>query len=124
MSQSPLQTAWKIACRAPDEAQSLQKWLLARVDLERVVTDTVRAAPNGVEEVREHAHRLGDYFEKICVADASPESFRLVFQRWPNAGRYWKDLMVGILREVETCFERASIVPDLKGPMEVVEPRT
>src|SRR2546426_4536786 len=96
MRQPPTYTSWKITCHSPEEAQALQQWLSSRIDLDRVLTDTVRARPNGVEQVQTVQHRLGDYFEDIRMvpdAQANPASFRLVFQRRAEAARFWKDLM-------------------------------
>jgi hypothetical protein len=52
--------------------------------------------------------------------EANPASFRLVFQRRPDAGQFWKDLMVNILQEIETTPEKASIDLDSKGEMEPI----
>ncbi len=77
--------------------------------------------PNGVEEVHTERHRLGDYFTAIRIlpdSQANPASFRLVFHRRPDAGRFWKDLMVNILREIEAAPQKASIEVESKGEME------
>jgi hypothetical protein len=121
MRQPPTYTVWKITCHSPEEARALQQWLSGRIDLDRVFTDTVRVTPDGVEQVQTVRHRLGDYFDSIRTlpdAQANPASFRLVFQRRPEAGRYWKDLMVNILQEIETAPQKGSIELDSKGEME------
>ena len=121
MRQPPTYTAWKITCHSSDEVLALQQWLSSRIDLKRVLTDTVRVTPNGVEQVQPLRHRLGDYFAAIRMlpdSQANPASFRLVFQRQPEAGRFWKDLMVNILQEIETTPQKASIDLDSKGEME------
>ncbi len=121
MRQPATYTAWKITCHASDEVQALQQWLSSRIDLERVFTDTVRVIPNGVEQVQTVPHRLGDYFVAIRIlpdSQANPASFRLVFHRQPEAGPFWKDLMVNILQEIETTPQKASIDLDSKGEME------
>ncbi len=48
MRQPPTYTAWKITCHSPAEVQALQQWLSSRIDLERVLTDTVRVTPNEI----------------------------------------------------------------------------
>ncbi len=104
MRPSPTYTSWKITCRSAADAQSLQQWLLARIDSDRVLTDISRVAPNGVEEFQSVQHRLGDYFASIRILPdpkSNPAAFRLVFQRQPNAGRFWKDLMVDVLQEIK-----------------------
>jgi hypothetical protein len=120
MSQPPTCTTWKITCRSAEEVQALQQWLSSRIDLERVFTDTVRVIPNGVEQVQTVRHRLGDYFAAIGIlgdAQGDPAAIRLVFQRRPEARRFWKDLMVNILQEIETTPQKASIELDSKGEM-------
>jgi len=123
MRQPPTCTSWKITCHSSEEAQALQQWLSSRIDLDRVLTDTVRVTPNGVEQVQNVRHRLGDYFAAIRTlpdSQANPASFRLVFHRRPEAGRFWKDLMVNILQEIETTPQKASIALDWKGEMEPI----
>ena len=116
MRQPPTYTSWKITCHSPEEAETLQQWLSSRIDLDHVVTDSVRVLPYGVEQMRTVPHRLGDYFAAIRIvpdAQANPASFRLVFHRLPEAGRFWKDLMVNILQEVEASpfLQKTSIEP-------------
>ena len=121
MPNAPTYTSWKIACGSPKEAEALQTWLSKRIDLDRVLTDSVRVTPDGVEQLQTRRHRLGDYFANIHILPdtrANPPSFRLVFHRRPDAGRFWKDLMVNILQEVEETPEKPSIALDSKGERE------
>ena len=121
MRPPPTYTTWKITCRSAEEAQALQQWLPGRIDLDRVWTDTTRVAPNGKERVQTMPHRLGDYFAAIRLlpdSHANPASFRLLFQRRPDAGRFWKDLMVNILQEMEATPQKASIDVESKGETE------
>ena len=118
MREPPTYTVWKITCRSSAETLALQQWLSSRIDLERVVTDTVRVTPNGVEQVQTVRHRFGDYFADIRMlpdSQSNPASFRLVFHRRPEAGRFWKDLMVNILQEIESTPQKASIDLESKG---------
>jgi len=89
----------------------------------RLLTDTVRVTPNGVEQVQTARHRLGDYFAAIRMltdSQANPASFRLVFHRRPEAGRFWKGLTVNILQEIETTPQKAFIDLDSKGEREPI----
>jgi hypothetical protein len=115
MRQPPAYTTWKITCQSREDADRLQQWLASRIDLDRVITDTIRVTPNGVEQVQAVRHRLGDYFADICVLPDSLASFRLVFHRQSDAGRYWKDLMVCVLQEVEGNPMKAKVELDSKG---------
>lgn len=119
----PTYTTWRIACRSADEARELQQWLSSRIDPDRVLTDTVRVTPEGVEQVQTVPHRLGDYFADIRIlpdAQSDPAAFRLVFHRQPQAGRFWKDLMVNVIEEIEATPQTASIDLDSKGEAEPV----
>jgi hypothetical protein len=115
MREAPTYTSWKITCGSAEDAQALQQWLSSRIALDRIITDTVRVMPNGVEHVQTVAHRLGDYFADIRLVAEAPASFRLVFQRRPDAGRFWKDLMVNILQEIETAPQKSTIAIESKG---------
>jgi hypothetical protein len=71
-----------------------------------------------VEQVQTVPHRLGDYFAAIRLVPegpASPRLLRLVFHRRPEAGRFWKDLMVSILQEIESAPVKVSIDLEAKG---------
>jgi len=117
MHQPPIYTTWKITCHSSDEAQPLREWLSTRIELDRVFTDNIRTEPNGVEHVQTVRHRLGDYFADIRILPDGPAnaaSFRLVFHRRSDAGRFWKDLMVNVLQEIETTDQKASIEMDSK----------
>jgi hypothetical protein len=78
-----------------------------------------------VEQVQTMRHRLGDYFASIRMlpdSQANAASFRLVFQRRPEADRFWKDLMVNILQEIEATPQKMSIELDSKGEKEPIAP--
>ncbi|MFO0965824.1 MAG: hypothetical protein U0793_09610 [Gemmataceae bacterium] len=120
MPPPPTYTTWKITCSSQDQARPLLDWLAGRIDLDRVVTDTVRAAPNGVEQSETVSHRLGDYFIEIAIrrdhSNPNPCSFHLVFQPLAQAGRFWKDLMVNVLQEIEEKGS-AQVKLESKGPV-------
>lgn len=120
----PPYTVWKITCRSCEEAEALGEWLASRIDLDRTLVDITRSAPNGVEHVQTARYRLGDYFAAIRVlpdARIGPSSMRLGFERRADADRFWKDLMVNILQEVEATPQKPSVVFESKGePDEVL----
>jgi hypothetical protein len=125
MHPPPLYTSWLITCPSPEGAQALRSWLAGRIDPDRVWTDTISSSPNGVPHLQTERHRLGDYFADVLLLPAptpSPSSFRLVFHRRPEAGRYWKDLMVNVLQEIEAAPQPASITLDGKGDQAPVSP--
>src|SRR5262249_31087332 len=101
MREAPTCTTWKITCLSPAQADALGRWLSSRIDPDRVFTDTVRTIPKGVPEAESVSHRLGDYFASVRLVPAhESDSFQLVFEKRPDAGRFWKDLMVNIVQEV------------------------
>jgi hypothetical protein len=55
-------------------------------------------------------------------SQANPASFRLVFHSRTGARRFWKDMMVNILQEIETTPQKASIDLDSKGEAEPITP--
>ncbi|MCI0460747.1 MAG: hypothetical protein L0Z62_27675 [Gemmataceae bacterium] len=118
MRQPPTYLSWLITCRSPAEGQELQRRLAERISLDRIVTDTVHVFANGVEQVQSVPHRLGDYFADIGMLPppaGTPAAFRLIFQRLPQANRFWKDLMVNLLQEIQACPETLSVTIDSRG---------
>jgi hypothetical protein len=114
-------TTWKITCRSEGDSQALQQWLTSRTDLNRLITDSLSTQPNGVQQTEVINHRLGDYFEEIRVLPGNSHnanSFRLVFHRRTDAGRFWKDLMVNSLQEIEAAPQKPRIEFDSKGDTE------
>jgi hypothetical protein len=116
MRQPQLFTSWTITCPSPEDCRALQRWLSARIDRERVVPDTIRTGPPAAQQTQEVGHRLGDHFADIrMIGTPAAATFRLVFHRLPGGDRYWKDLMVNVLQEIEARAPKASIVLEYKG---------
>jgi hypothetical protein len=117
MPQAPLYTSWLIRCRDANAAAQLGHRLTEQVALDRVSEDVARTAPGGVENRQVVPHRLGDYFAAIRLLPVAGDtaSWRLVFERRPDAGRFWKDLMVNIVRQAEKAAETTAIALDYKG---------
>jgi len=108
----PIHTIWRVECDSSEVVQQLQLWLSSKIRLARVIVDEIRTAPDGVEQVRRVPHRLSDYFDAIRILPDNPEnaaSFRIDFHRKSDAGRYWKDLMVRILREIQRDHPEATV---------------
>lgn len=88
---------------------------LARTEsaLDRVSTVVSFSFPGGVERRVERSYRIGDYFDRIEIGNLMSEgrSFEMVFHVRPDAGRYWKDLIVGILRDMEQAGFETAINP-------------
>lgn len=65
MRNPPIYTSWIITCHSSQGVQTVRSWLVDRIQLGRVITDTARTYPDGVEQVQVVPHRLGDYFAAI-----------------------------------------------------------
>jgi len=103
MRHDPLFLLWSINCPSEASCLGLQRLLAREITPNTLFEEEVRSAPDGRETVRREQHRLGDYFEKVQVFPASKPgaaSFRLLFHRRTDAGRYWKDLMARVLQKM------------------------
>jgi hypothetical protein len=120
MQQPQIYTTWKVTCRSPGDSAALRQWLPDRISPNRILVQTIRTIPNGVEHEESVPHRLGDYFAAVRVLPSlgNEPSFSLVFQRREDAGRYWKDLMVSILQEISASPQRPAIELESKGEIE------
>lgn len=115
---TPLSTSWLACCHSPADCTALQGRLRDRIDLDRVLVDERHSYPGGIERIETVPHRLGDYFADIFLLEGASESaseFRLVFQRRPESGRFWKDLMVRLLSEIRAAPQVRAITLDSKG---------
>lgn len=101
MLHAPIYYSWLVTCASPEQCDELRCRLNPAIDLTRVITKTVCNYPSGIEHTWQEHHRLGDYFADLQFVPTAPESFLFVLRRLPEAGRFWKDLMVGILRQLE-----------------------
>src|SRR5207249_364268 len=69
MRHTPVFT-WRVTCPLPNRLQAVRNWLTGQIDLDRVVTDTIRTFPQGNACSEEERHRLGSYFSGIdCISD-------------------------------------------------------
>jgi hypothetical protein len=127
MKAPPIFTTWLVSCHSPAERVALQARLTDRINLDRVLVDEIHSFPEGVEQVESVRHRLGDYFEGIFHLGATPgadREFRLVFQRRPDVGRFWKDLMVNLLTEIRAAPETKTVTLDSKSDVAPLRPAT
>jgi hypothetical protein len=118
MRSAPLFTSWLVQTRSPEESRALQRRLSEQIRLDTLVEDLVRTYPNGVEQRESRDHRLGDYFAEIRLLPAdgpSASTFRMLFHRIPEAGRFWKDLMVNFVQQTEKAPETSAVSLDYKG---------
>lgn len=102
MRKEPLFLIWHIQGASATGAERIKQALDTTGNLDYVEEDH-RQGGGAHEVIR---HRLGDYFSQICLLEDSKDysgCLRLLFQRSPGAGRYWKDLMVHLLERIKTA---------------------
>jgi hypothetical protein len=108
MKNGPLRIAWDIVCPSPAATDIVREVLdrTARLDTIQRVTMT-----RG-DTVQEETYRLGDFFQDVhleTAPDGTAHTLRIAFARLPNAGRYWRDLMVRILQSAHEACEGVRI---------------
>jgi hypothetical protein len=114
MRHDPAFMAFDVRCPSPDEAARVEEAVRRLGKRDAVHTHTV----TGGGKTAEVAHRIGDFFEDILVRPRLGEdarALRLVFHRRLDAGRFWKDIMVRIVRAVEQMCPSASVVLAYRG---------
>jgi hypothetical protein len=119
MRHDPLYTRWTVTTGSEDDARRLRAAADGFTE-ETVIEQRARAFPGGFEAREFLPHRLGDYFAAIrTLPGEAPASFRILFHRRPEAGRYWKDLMMRVLQRVRDAAPNTSITLDYRGDTEV-----
>src|SRR5689334_10454414 len=119
MRHDPLYTTWIIRCDSEEDARRLQGNIRFNPNL--TYNDFVRAFPYGFPIRSIEMHRLGDYFSDIRSFPPLPEqasSFRILFHRRPDAGRFWKDLMVKILEDIRRVSPNVKTALEYRGDSE------
>jgi hypothetical protein len=104
----PLFLAWDFHCSSPEEQSRIGELVYKKSRPDAVLIDSLFSA--GVTS--EVVHRIGDYFEKVLVlpeVDGDPCKLRLVFHRHPSAGRFWKDVMIRIMRAVQDAGQNVKV---------------
>jgi hypothetical protein len=118
MRHDPLFLSWSVRCESPEVASRLQQWLRGQIAPDAVFEDIVRPAADGVAAASAQRHQLGDYFEAVHLLPGRPDmpsSFRVLFHRRPDAGRYWKDVMVRVLQAIRQAAEGTVTILDFQG---------
>jgi hypothetical protein len=100
MRDDPLFLVWNIRCTSPQEADRVRQRLREESAPEAVIIDSVFAAG----DTSEVPYRVGDFFQGLELLpgpDGDPCALRVVFQRSPTSGRFWKDMMIRLLRSAQ-----------------------
>jgi hypothetical protein len=106
--------AYDVRCGSADEAVKVEAMVRRLGGRDAILQHEVTGGGKSVEI----SHRVGDYFQEILVLPPNGEdhgALRVVFHRSPEAGRFWKDLMVRIVRAIEEAFPRATVTLVHKG---------
>jgi len=120
MRQDPLFLLWLVKVSSNEEAQRLRQEISRDTVPEATFVDDVHACPEGTPTHRQETHRLGDYFVSIRVlppAQPGP-TFHLLFHRRPDAGRFWKDLMVRVLQRIRRTGPTTTVTLEYQGSEE------
>ena len=123
MRHDPLFVVCDVHWSSIEEGARIQELVCQATRLDAVMSVTVITS-GAVSEV---AHRVGDYFEEIRIFpewEGKPCTLRLVFHRRPDAGRFWKDLLVRILRSIEEPGRDVSVTMVYKGNVYPEEARS
>lgn len=114
MRYDPVFLAYTVTSPTREDSRKIQEKLRKQIGPDSVMVDT-RISAEGTEKIH---HRIGDYFEEILLfseLEENPQQFRLVFHRHPRAGRFWKDIMVRLVRALETGDPKVAISMDYQG---------
>jgi hypothetical protein len=106
MRRDPVFMAVDVSCASAAEARALQDRVRRETAPDAAVWDEI-VSSEGRSRV---PHRIGDYFEEVMIQPGPGEnSFRLIFHRRRDAGRFWKDVMVYLVRAIEKSEPPASV---------------
>jgi hypothetical protein len=113
MRADDLVTVWDIACPSRDAAVSVRERLLREAQPDAVFLAQVADADGRSPR----QYRIGDLFERVTaeplpVAEAR---LRLTFVRRPDADRYWKDVMIRLVRTAESSCTGARAALAFRG---------
>jgi len=108
MRHDPLYLAFDVHGPSPAAMAKAQQSIRRAAAADTVITIPVVSA----EGTSERQLRMGDFFKDIQVLPGfagNAPSLRVVFCRHPEADRFWKDLMVRILRSAETVADQITV---------------
>ncbi|MSU79997.1 MAG: hypothetical protein EXS16_18145 [Gemmataceae bacterium] len=100
MRRDPIFLVFTITSPSYDESLQLRERLRHQIEPDAEFVDSCHSS----EGTKNVIYRIGDCFEEIAILaddDESGGSFRLVFHRKPTAERFWKEIMVRIVRSLE-----------------------
>jgi hypothetical protein len=122
MRQDPLFLLWLVKGFSAEEMDRLQLELARDTHLDTTFVDAIHACPDGTPTLQQETHRLGDYFVSIRVLPPAQPGpvFHLLFQRRPDAGRFWKDLMARVLQGIRHSRPSTTVTLACQGDEEPI----
>ena len=114
MRHDPIFTLWAVHCPSAEVVSRLRPEVEKLTHCDAIFTDAAETQPMGVVSVNRTPHRVGDNFTGVRILPPTPEepvTFRILFVRRPEAGRYWKDVMVRTLKTLR------DLEPDISTEM-------
>jgi hypothetical protein len=117
MRKDPKIITVQISCESPERLREVVQLARDSVALNNILTETVKYFSNGRETSESYPHKLADYFDQIQVDDLpnEPTSFRLVFHRRADSPRFWKDLIVMILRSIRESMPSETVKSQVRS---------
>lgn len=92
-----LTITYVVSSESSEKLRNARQLAVGSASPERLFTDIATAKDKTIL----YHHRLGDYFSEVNITDSGPTSFQLDFVPCQNADRYWKDLVVKILKSIK-----------------------
>jgi hypothetical protein len=103
--------SWLITSELPEELRKAKDTARREADLNRVVVVESQSFPGGVLRTTLHYQgRLGDLFDSVNVS-TDEKGFSVEFCPANDANRFWKDIMVRMLRAIRHSGRDISIKP-------------
>jgi len=100
-----------IRCNSAYSSQKTREVLESVIRPEVEVTRTFFTCPGGVERREIRAFRIADYFDSIDIHFIDQLNFYLSFQVIKSADRFWKDLVVSVIRSITDNHPEVSAIP-------------
>lgn len=109
----PLVIAWDVRCASEEDLRAVSATLESQSCPTAIVEDIATSGSDSEQVAVRTRHHVGEYFETVrSLPGDDPLSLRVVFQRRPDAGRFWKDVMVRVLQTLRNAASHVSIRRD------------
>jgi hypothetical protein len=100
-----------IRCRSSDALRKAKETVLSLTQPNEEIARTFITFPRGIERREMISLRVGDYFDSVETNYLDPLSFQMTFQVSQKADRFWKDLVVSIIRSISELIPEVSAIP-------------